>query len=279
MTSDNASHPTFGGGPAFGYDTPDVQEHYTGREFWQVRPYLEGHLKPGMKVLDCGCGPGTLTLGLAQAVDPGHATGIDIEQGMIDTANGLARERGVSNVEFRVDDITDLSFADDGFDLVFASAVLEHLPDPVAALREVRRVLKPGGSAVIINTDWGDPLISPESEDIRRFFELFEAGFNRYGGSLNRGRHLRVMMREAGLDVTHFQAYYGNSGTPETVRYTVGGYVSWMKNFRIFDEAVALGEVDRPTLERMEANMLAWAEGPDAFVAMGRCTAVGVKQP
>ena len=277
MTSNGDSHPIYEEGPAFGYDTLEVQEHYTGRTFGQVQAYFEGRLKPGMNVLDCGCGPGTLTLGLAQAVDPGQATGIDIESGMVDKANALANERGIKNVEFRVDDITDLSFPNDSFDLVFASAVLEHLPDPVVALREIRRVLKPGAVTVIINTDWGDPLISPESDDIRRFFELFEAGFNRYGGSLNRGRHLRLMMREAGLDVTEFQAYYGSSATPETVRYTVGGYIAWMKNFRIFDEAVALGEVDRSTLYRMEENMLKWAENPDAFVATGRCTAIGVK--
>jgi len=277
MTSNGDSHPMYEEGQAFGYDTLEVQEHYTGRTFEQVQTYFAGRLKPGMNVLDCGCGPGTLTLGLAQAVDPGQATGIDIEPGMVDRANALADEGGIKNVEFRVDDITDLSFPNDCFDLVFVSAVLEHLPDPVVALKEIRRVLKPGAATVIINTDWGDPLISPESDDIRRFFELFEAGFNRYGGSLNRGRHLRLMMREAGLDVTKFQAYYGNSGTPVTIQYTVGGYISWMKNFRIFDEAVSLGDVDRSTLDKMEENMLKWADNPEAFIAVGRCTAIGVK--
>ena len=277
MTSNGDSHPMYEEGPAFGYDTLEVQEHYTGRTFEQVQTYFAGRLKPGMNVLDCGCGPGTLTLGLAQAVDPGQATGIDIEPGMVDRANALANEGGIKNVEFRVDDITDLSFPNDCFDLVFVSAVLEHLPVPVVALKEIRRVLKPGAVTVIINTDWGDPLISPESDDIRRFFELFEAGFNRYGGSLNRGRHLRLMMREAGLDVTEFQAYYGSSGTPVTIQYTVGGYISWMKNFRIFDEAVSLGDVDRSTLDKMEENMLKWADNPEAFIAVGRCTAIGVK--
>ena len=277
MTSNGDSHPMYEEGPAFGYDTLEVQEHYTGRTFEQVQTYFAGRLKPGMNVLDCGCGPGTLTLGLAQAVDPGQATGIDIEPGMVDRANALANEGGIKNVEFRVDDITDLSFPNDCFDLVFVSAVLEHLPDPVVALKEIRRVLKPGAVTVIINTDWGDPLISPESDDIRRFFELFEAGFNRYGGSLNRGRHLRLMMREAGLDVTEFQAYYGSSGTPVTIQYTVGEYISWMKNFRIFDEAVSLGDVDRSTLDKMEENMLKWADNPEAFIAVGRCTAIGVK--
>ena len=277
MTGNPDSHPMYEESPLYGYDSQEVQEHYIGREFGQVSPLFKDLLKPGMNILDCGCGPGTITLGLAQAIDSGQATGIDIEPSMIEQANTLAKERGIENVDFHVDDITDLSLPTDSFDLVFTSAVLEHLPNPVVALKEILRVLKSGGNAVIINTDWGDPLISPESDDIRRFFQLFEGGFNRHGGSLNRGRHLRLMMREAGFNVTEFEAYYGNSTTPEMVRYTVGGYVAWMKNFRLFDEAIALGEVDRPTLNQMGENMLKWAEHPDAFVAMGRCVAIGVK--
>ena len=79
------------------------------------------------------------------------------------------------------------------------------------------------------------------------------------------------------MDVTQFQAYYGSSGTPVTIQYTVGGYISWMKNFRIFDEAVSLGDVDRSTLDKMEENMRKRADNPETFVAMGRCTAIGVK--
>ena len=78
MAGSTDSHPMYEEGPAFGYDAPEVQEHYTGRDFGQVSAFFSDRLKPGMNVLDCGCGPGTLTLGLAQAVDPGQTTGIDI---------------------------------------------------------------------------------------------------------------------------------------------------------------------------------------------------------
>lgn len=277
MTGSTESHPHYEGSPLYGYDAADVRNFYAGRQAAHVGSFLLDLVKPGMSVLDCGCGPGTITLDLAEAVAPGKATGIDIEAAMIEQAKGIATERGIGNAVFQVDDITNLSFADDTFDVVFSSAVLEHLPDPVVALREVRRVLKPGGTAAIISTDWGDPLISPESADISRFFQIFEAGFNRYGGSLNRGRHLRLMMREAGFNVTEFEASYGNGTTPEMARVTVEGYIAWMENIPVFDEAIARGEVDRATLNQMAQNMRKWAEHPDVFVATGRCRAIGIK--
>lgn len=271
------SHPMYADNPFFGYDTSDVMEHYAGRTFEQISVYFKDRLKPGMTILDCGCGPGTITLGLAQAIDPGQALGIDIESSMVAQATSRARERGINNVEFRVDDITNLSLPDDSFDLVFASAVLEHLPNPVLGLKEIHRVLKSGGHAVIIKTDWEEPLISPESDDVRRFFELFEDGFKRNGGSLNRGRHLRLIMREAGFNVTDFQAYYGNSTTPAATQYAVSGLVAFINRAPLFDEAVALGRIDRATLDQMAENMMKWAASPDAFLAMTRCTAIGLK--
>ena len=76
---------------------------------------------------------------------------------------------------------SDLPYPDTTFDRTFCCAVLEHLPDPVKALKETYRVLKPGGIAGLIKTDWGDPLISPESEAVTGFFGLFEGGFNHRG--------------------------------------------------------------------------------------------------
>lgn len=271
------SHPEYQGSPLYGYDSPAVQEYYEGREAAPVADFFLPHLQSGISLLDAGCGPGTITLGLAEAVDPGQTVGIDIEPSMIERANTFAKERKISNVRFQVADICALPFPDSSFDAVFTSAVLEHLSDPGRALRDLHRVVKSSGLVGVISTDWGEPLISPPNEALARFFELFEKGFNRYGGSLNRGRHLRVMMRQAGFDVIEFSASYGNSPTPETVQSTVRGFVAWMENLPLFDEAIELGWVDRPTLDKMGDDMKKWAEHPDAFLANGRCKAIGRK--
>ncbi|HKG16899.1 MAG TPA: class I SAM-dependent methyltransferase, partial [Solirubrobacteraceae bacterium] len=78
-------------------------------------------------------------------VAPGEVVGIDSSQVQIDRATALARERGLRNVAFEVGDVYQLGFSDASFDVVFTQALLIHLGDRLAALREIRRVLKPGG--------------------------------------------------------------------------------------------------------------------------------------
>ena len=192
MKEDVPQVPQFGGRPFYGYDAADVQRSYTNRDAVQVADFLVPHLSEGKSVLDCGCGPGPITLGFAELVSPGRVVGIDIEPTMIDQANQLATDSGLENLEYQVADIYDLPFDDGEFDIVFSSAVTEHLSDPVRALREILRVTKPGGVGAVIRTDWSFPFIVPECPELSRFFELFEGGFNRIGGSLNRGRFLRV---------------------------------------------------------------------------------------
>ncbi len=271
------SSPTCQGNPIYGYDVPEVQKRYISREAAPVTDFFLPHVQSGMTLLDCGCGPGTITLGLAQAVAPGQTVGIDLEPSMIERANGFARERQVDNVRFQVANICDLPFPDASFDAVFTCAVLEHLSDPVQALQEIGRVLTPGGVVGAISTDWGEPLISPPSDAVRQFFQLFEQGFNHYGGSLNRGRHLRAMLRQAGFDVSEFLVSYASSTTPQAVQSAVQGYIDWMENVPLFDQAITLGWVDRPALEEIEAGMRQWSKHPDALLALGRCKAIGRK--
>ena len=274
MTTDK---PEYGGRPAYGYDAPVIHNYYSLHHSGGTTGYILPHLKSGMTLLDCGCGPGTITLGLAEVVAPAQATGIDIEPGMIAQAKAFAVERGVENVEFQQADILDLPFPDNSFDVVLTSAVLEHLGDPRSAVKELHRVVKQGGLVGVVNTDWGDPLISPENESVSRFFEIFERGFNLYGGSLNRGRHARRWMREAGLDVFEFKAQYGNASEPEAVQAAMEGFIGWVENVPIFDQAIELGWTDAAEIQSIIAGMRAWSKLPDAFIGTGRTEAVARK--
>ena len=231
-----------------------------------------------MSILDCGCGPGAITLGLAEAVSPGLAIGIDIELTMIDRATALAGSSGVDNIEFHVANIYDIPFADDRFDVVFSSSVTEHLSDPVRALREIRRVTRPGGLAALIRTDWSFPFIVPECPEFSRFFELFESGFNRIGGSLNRGRFLRSDMREAGFDVVEFEARMSNTTGLEATRSSAEDYVTWIENIPLFQESVALGVTTNSDLRSIVSGIREWAEHTDAYLATARTHAIGVKK-
>ena len=107
--------------------------------------YLLPFLEPGMRLLDVGCGPGTVTLDLAARVAPGETVAVDRDAGVLTEARSLLDSREISGVEFRTGDVYALAFEDESFDVVHAHQLLRHLTDPVAALAEMRRVLRAGG--------------------------------------------------------------------------------------------------------------------------------------
>src|SRR3954447_24913964 len=97
--------------------------------------YLVPHLRPGLELLDVGCGPGTITAGFATRLSPGQVRGIDFSADAIDAAR-----RDHPGVDFVTGDVYTLKFEDASWDIVHAHQVLQHLSDPVAALKEMRRV-------------------------------------------------------------------------------------------------------------------------------------------
>ena len=114
--------------------------------------YLLDHLRPGMTLLDVGCGPGTITADLARVVAPGPVIGMDAEAkviaeaaAMAAAADGVVVGAGVGSLAFEVGNLFDLRFDDGTFDVVHAHQVLQHVGDPVAALIEMRRVCRSGG--------------------------------------------------------------------------------------------------------------------------------------
>jgi ubiquinone/menaquinone biosynthesis C-methylase UbiE len=103
------------------------------------------HLHSGMTLLDCGCGPGSITVGLAKAVAPAQTIGIDNDLFQVVGAQVYADEQGVDTVRFESGNVYQLSFSDDSFDAIFSHALFEHLNDPLSALKEMQRVVKPDG--------------------------------------------------------------------------------------------------------------------------------------
>ncbi len=104
-----------------------------------------------LRVLDCGIGAGNFSLALAQSIQGDVSlTGVDVSPEMLrEAANTLC---GIRSLSLREADARQLPFADSEFDMVMAAHVLEHLPDPDAALSEMMRVLKPGGKLLFCIT-------------------------------------------------------------------------------------------------------------------------------
>lgn len=165
------------------------------------------HLKPGDCVLDAGCGPGTITLGLARKVAPGQVIGIDVEDSQFEQARKVADREGL-NMDFRKANVYDLPFKDQQFDAVFSHAVLEHLSDPAAAIAEFRRVLKPGGMIGLRAGDLGGLLIDADTEGPAQAFASYMAQQEQSAKDPNVGRKLSRLMRKAGFSVETMTASY-----------------------------------------------------------------------
>src|ERR1700744_1275284 len=111
--------------------------------------YLLPHLRPGLSVLDVGCGPGTITVDLAARVAPGRVTAVEMTDEALDLARAEAEGRNQSNIDFATSDVHALDFPDNTFDVAHAHQVLQHVADPVQALRELRRVGVPTGVVAV----------------------------------------------------------------------------------------------------------------------------------
>jgi ubiquinone/menaquinone biosynthesis C-methylase UbiE len=168
------------------------------------------YLKPGMAVLDCGCGPGSITLGIAARIGEGTVVGVDMNETQVELAAENAAARAFINVSFRQGSAYALKFSDASFDAVFSHALLEHLSDPEQALREFLRVLRPGGVAGVCAPDWGGFICSPYTEELAAAMRAHNEIQNRNGGDTQVGRKLLGLMLAAGYVDVKAQARYQN---------------------------------------------------------------------
>jgi len=129
-------------------------------------------LRPGLDVLDVGCGTGDFLRLLAPIVSPGTAVGVDLSETMIAEAHQRSAEN-VGNLSFRVGSVLELPFPAESFDRVIATQLLLHVPDPQRALVEIKRVLAPSGVVSITEIDWGTLVVQSSDNELgRRFSDL-----------------------------------------------------------------------------------------------------------
>jgi SAM-dependent methyltransferase len=218
------------------------------------------YLRPDMRLLDVGCGPGTITLGLAAAVAPGEVIGIDREPSQVEKARALASEHGLPNVRFEIGNAEEIPYPDGSFDAAFEHTLLEHVANPGQVVREMFRVLKPGGIIGVADGDWdGFVLAGRSSEALKASGALYERLWRLNGGDARLGHRNRVLLREAGF--TQIQT------TSRTIDWNprdahVGAGMLLAPRFA--DRVIGLGWVDRATLENYAQAWLDWGQDPDA---------------
>jgi len=169
------------------YMTPDVVEQRRA-----VRELLA--LQPGERVLDIGSGPGFLADEMAAEVGPdGAVRGVDASESML----AIARRRETA-VEYAIGDALALPYADETFDAAVATQVYEYVPDMPTALAEARRVLRPGGRLLVLDTDW-DAIVW-HSSDRDRMMRVLEK-WNNHLADPYLPRRLPRLLRDAGFQL------------------------------------------------------------------------------
>jgi ubiquinone/menaquinone biosynthesis C-methylase UbiE len=227
--------------------------------------YLIPHLRPGQQVLDVGCGPGTITIDFARIVAPGTVVGIDNEPAPLGQARLDAH--GIDNVSFAVGDVYQLSYPDGAFDVVHAHQVLQHLAEPVTALREMRRVCTPDGIVAARDVDCATMTWYPPDARLDRWLDMYHRVARSNQGEPDAGRRLLSWARAAGFSEITTSAAAWCFATPEE-RTWWGGL--WAQ--RITDSALAAQAVDRHLATREDLEDMAdawrhWAAQDDGWFA------------
>jgi ubiquinone/menaquinone biosynthesis C-methylase UbiE len=252
-------------------------KHLLERKAVEWAAFFLPHLRPGMSLIDCGCGPGTITLDFAELLAPAQVVGFDIAASHVERGRALAAERGVSNVRFEVADIYEIPFPDNSFDAAFAHTVLQHLKDPVRALREIHRVLKPGGVIGLREEDWDGLVVTPSTPLQRASLELIWKRWEQDSGSPFFARRHREVLREAGFSQVKASASSNCHGTPEATRHWGRATAQYIMEAHIANKIIEKGWADLATLKEMADAWRTWGEHPDAYWAMVWCEAVAWK--
>jgi ubiquinone/menaquinone biosynthesis C-methylase UbiE len=233
------------------------------------------HLRPGMRVLDGGCGSGGTTLGLADAVQPAEVIGIDINGEPLQEARAAAARQGLTNVRFEEVSLLSLPFEDDSFDAAFLSSVLEHVTDPAAVLRELHRVVKPGGVVGVRDHSPSAMLVAPHDPLFDEMFALVLRYRTYEGTDFRIAPKLRGLLRAAGFTRIAGSGTAEVHGTRDGTRLFGDAMLNRLSTAPWAVGIVALGWIDDTRLAQIKDAWRAWAEHPDAFVLLPECEAVG----
>jgi SAM-dependent methyltransferase len=228
--------------------------------------YLLPHLTPHALILDIGCGPGTITVDLADRVPRGHVTGVDAAPDIIEQASGLTRGRG--NLDFAVGNVYALDYPAGAFDVVHAHQVLQHLGDPVRALREMRRVTRPGGLIAVRDGDYGAMIWYPEVPALDDWLTLYKRVARGNGGEPEAGRRLHAWARAAGLEDVTASSSTWTYATPQERAWWGGLWADRTVQSAYVASAVGGGHATADDLRKIADGWHAWAGHQDGWFAV-----------
>ncbi|GGK88062.1 class I SAM-dependent methyltransferase [Mangrovihabitans endophyticus] len=230
--------------------------------------YLLPHLKSGDRVLDVGCGPATITADLATLVTPGRVTAMEVTEPALALARDEIGRRGLATVDFMVGDVHAIDAPDDTYDVVHAHQVLQHVGDPVTALREMRRVARPGGIVAVRDGDYAGFTWFPELPELSEWLTMYERVARANGGEPDAGRRLLSWARAAGFtDITATASTWCFADEPDRAWWG-GMWAERVLRSDIAARAVATGVAQQDDLRRISDGWRRWAADPDGWLSV-----------
>ena len=231
--------------------------------------YLLPLLAPGAHLLDVGCGPGTITMDLADAVGrDGHVTALERTADALALARTEADRRGTRNVSFTVANVQALDLPDHAFDVVHAHQVLQHVDDPVLALREMRRVCRPGGIVAVRDSDYAGFTWYPEVVELERWLNLYHAVARSNDAEPDAGRRLLSWARAAGFSDVRAGSSTWCFATSEDREWWGGLWADRMLESDLARQAVDRGLATVEELSGIAAGWRRWARQDDGWFSV-----------
>ena len=241
-------------------------------------PYLLPHLKPGQRVLDLGCGPGSVSVGLARGVMPGgELHGVDMAESQVELARALAAAQGLSGLAFHVADVINLPFEDGSFDVVHGHDILAHVPDTRAVLSEAMRVLKPGGLLGCRELVCESCYTYPDFGVMRESWNIFEDIIATDGGHPQMGKELKRHLAEAGFADIRITGAFDIYGRPQEVAFIYQLVHTWLLAPEITETALSYGAGTEELFRRIGEAYDRWRDHPGALCALAFGEALAVK--
>ncbi len=251
---------------AFGYSQAAVGMMESRSAEMNASFFLE-HLEPGMQVLDVGCGPGAITVGLAAAVSPGQVIGIDIEPSQVALGRERAAAMGLDNCRFEVGSVFDLPLGDQSVDCVFGHTILMQFSDLEPVLAELKRVLKRDGVVGFREIDFGASLYHSETSALRTVMETLRRSIRLNDGNPDIGHVLPGILSGAGFEIVRANATYACAPTPKAKLGTYAAMTRLWQQADFVERAVSLGWLNNDQRDELVRQLEKEAHDPKTFNA------------
>jgi SAM-dependent methyltransferase len=250
-----------------GHDDAVLRSH-RWRTIENSAAYLAPRLVAGTSVLDVGCGPGTITIDIARRVAPARVLGIDASSDVIAEAERAASASDIDNVEFAVGDVYALEHPDASFDVVHAHQVLQHLADPVAALREMRRVCRLDGVVAARDSIYRSFSWYPLDPRLDSWLDLYCAVAEANGGEPDAGSHLLGWALAAGFGTVVPSASAWCFADDDTRAWWGDLWADRVTSTALAARAQELDLADARDLATLADGWRAWAAASDGWFAV-----------